>query len=101
MIVKFIEDTNLDGTTVYVGHLKTDSFNEAIDGTMKYYFEQCLHLKFNKKEIYKALTLHKAMLTPDDIQYLMYAVALAESKWGFKTLLQEKLLRLMEIMEND
>jgi hypothetical protein len=99
-MVKIKEIANLDGA-MYVLHVETDSFNEVIDGAVKYYFEQCLNLGFNKEEVYKALAMHKAMLTPDELQYLLNVLIRVEAEWGYETDLQEKLLRLMEIMENE
>ena len=45
--------------------------------------------------------IETSLLTSDDIQYLISVLEKAEANWGVKTDLQEKLLRLMEIMGND
>lgn len=74
---------------------------EQLENGIRYYVEQNFGLNFNKKEMIKMLSLYNNRLTANDIQYLIYAVQIAESDWGVKTDLQEKLLRLMEITEND
>lgn len=74
---------------------------KEVENEIRNYIQYKFGLVFNKQEMIKMFQLYNNRLTADDIQYLIHAIALAEYKWGFETDLQKKLLRLMEVMEND
>lgn len=96
----FIESDVFD-TPIHLMQKQSEIIEEKIGNEIKRYIQYEFGLVFNKQEMIKVFQLYNNRLTSHELQYLINALEKAEANWGVKTDLQEKLLRLMEIMGND